>query len=78
MNSKLSQCLTCGEVYEGKKTCPCPTHGGKRKGAGRKPALLPFFLKKLRATEDERKEFASRMTGDARRDFLIILNALKK
>jgi len=53
-------------------------HGGKRKGAGRKPALFPHFLKKLRATDEERKEFISLLTGDARKDFLLILNALKK
>jgi hypothetical protein len=54
------------------------THGGKRKGAGRKPALLPYFLKKLRATDDERKEFAAYLSGDASRDFKIILEALRK
>jgi len=54
------------------------THGGKRKGAGRKPALLPFFLKKLRASEEERKEFMSYLTGDARKDFIILLEALRK
>ena len=57
---------------------PEPTHGGKRKGAGRKPALFPLFLKKLRATSDERKEFTSLLTGDARRDFLMILEALRR
>ena len=53
------------------------SHGGKRKGAGRKPALLPFFLKKLRATNAERKRFTNLLTGDAREDFLLILNALE-
>jgi hypothetical protein len=53
------------------------THGGKRKGAGRKPALFPLFLKKLRATDEERAEFMSKLTGDARRDFVIILEALR-
>jgi hypothetical protein len=56
---------------------PKPTHGGKRKGAGRKPALLPVFLKKLRATETEWREFLSLLTGDARKDFVILLDALK-
>jgi hypothetical protein len=55
-----------------------PTHGGKRKGAGRKPALFPVFLKKLRASDEERKEFSRRLTGDTRRDFVILLNALSK
>jgi hypothetical protein len=54
-----------------------PTHGGKRTGAGRKPALLPLFLKALRATEEERKEFFSMLTGDARQDFLRILKGLR-
>jgi hypothetical protein len=54
------------------------THGGKRPGAGRKPALLPFFTKKMRATEGERKEFMSRLSADAREDFLTLLYALRK
>lgn len=53
-------------------------HGGKRKGAGRKPALLPSFSKKLRATINERAEFFALLTGDARRDFVILMNALKR
>jgi hypothetical protein len=32
----MKQCKTCGEVYETKKTCPCPKRGGARAGAGRK------------------------------------------
>lgn len=56
---------------------PKKSHGGKRKGAGRKPALLPSFHKKFRATDAERKEFAALLTGDARKDFVIILEALK-
>jgi hypothetical protein len=52
------------------------THGGKRKGAGRKPALFPVFLKKFRATEEERFEFESYWTGDARLDFLRLMYAL--
>jgi hypothetical protein len=56
---------------------PKSTHGGKRKGAGRKPALLPLFLKKFRATEVERREFMGLLTGNARKDFQIILAALR-
>ena len=55
-----------------------PTRGGKRQGAGRKPSPAPLFFKKLRATETEGKEFLSLLTGDARRDFIRILEALKK
>jgi hypothetical protein len=54
-----------------------PTHGGKRKGAGRKPAAFPVFLKKFRATEADRKEFLDMLTGDANIDFLILLNMLR-
>jgi hypothetical protein len=54
-----------------------PTHGGKRKGAGRKPALLPFFNKKLRATQWERKDFMSFLSGDARKDFELLYKLLK-
>lgn len=55
-----------------------PTHGGKRTGAGRKPAPLPYFLKKLRATDAERAEFLSMLTGDATKDFIILLNVLRQ
>ena len=54
-----------------------PTHGGKRKGAGRKPGSFPVFVKKLRATDEERAEFMSMLTGDARQDFVILFDALK-
>lgn len=54
-----------------------PTRGGKRIGAGRKPAPFPSFVKKLRATDEERQEFMSFLTGDARHDFEMLLNALK-
>jgi hypothetical protein len=54
-----------------------PTHGGKRKGAGRKPALLPVFTKKLRASDAEREEFMSMLEGDATTDFIILLNLLR-
>jgi hypothetical protein len=57
---------------------PKPTHGGKRSGAGRKPVPFSRFLKALRATPDERAEFMSKLTGDARKDFVIILDALRK
>lgn len=56
---------------------PKTTHGGKRKGAGRKPALLPLHTKKLRASEDEWREFMSHLTGDARHDFVALLVALR-
>jgi hypothetical protein len=52
-------------------------HGGKRTGAGRKPALYPSFDKKLRATETERKEFMRLLTGDARKDFEMLNHALR-
>lgn len=50
---------------------------GKKLGA---PVIhnVPEFSKKLRATEEERAEFYAMLTGDARKDFLIILNALRK
>ena len=51
-------------------------HGGKRKGAGRKPDEFPAFLKKLRATSQERAGFMSHLSGNARQDFLLILDAL--
>jgi hypothetical protein len=54
------------------------THGGKRKGAGRKPALLPVFTKKLRASDAEREEFMSMLEGDATTDFIILLNLLRE
>lgn len=54
-----------------------PKHGGKRKGAGRKPAPLPLRTKKLRATEEEWKEFLSYLTGDAQMDFFLLLVALR-
>jgi hypothetical protein len=53
-----------------------PTHGGKRKGAGRKPASNPVRTKKFRAAEDEWKEFLSLLDGDARKDFLTLLLAV--
>lgn len=52
-------------------------HGGKRKGAGRKPAPDPVFIKKFRASKGERIEFLSLLTGDAREDFLIVFNAVR-
>lgn len=52
-------------------------HGGKREGAGRKALPYPYFIKKFRATEAERNEFMSLLTGDARRDFEIVLSALR-
>jgi len=52
-------------------------HGGTRKGAGRKPAPDPVFIKKFRASETERKEFMSLLTGDAREDFILVLRSLR-
>jgi hypothetical protein len=54
------------------------THGGKREGAGRKTTPFPTFTKKLRATEFERQELLKLLTGDARKDFILILQALKE
>jgi hypothetical protein len=59
------------------KTKPSNTHGGKRKGAGRKSTLEPVFLKRFRATEEEQREFLSLLTGDARQDFILVLEALR-
>lgn len=53
------------------------SHGGKRKGAGRKPAPDPVFIKKFRASKNERIEFMSYLTGDARKDFEIVFNAVR-
>jgi hypothetical protein len=58
-----------------KLTYPKKSHPGK---AGRKATPEPVFLKRFRATEQEQKEFMSHLTGDARRDFLIILAALQE
>ena len=52
------------------------THGGKRKGAGRKPALMPVRSKKFRATTKEWEEFLSYLTGDTTIDFEILLQSL--
>jgi len=52
------------------------THGGKREGAGRKPAPEPEFNKKFRAYKGEREVFESFLTGDARKDFQLIIRAL--
>jgi hypothetical protein len=54
------------------------THGGKRKGAGRKPGEYQPFVKKLRASDIEWREFMSLLTHDARKDFLLLFNALRK
>lgn len=53
---------------------PNKSHKGK---AGRKVVPFPEFIKKLRATPAERKEFMSMLTGDARKDFEILFKALK-
>jgi hypothetical protein len=53
------------------------THGGSRKGAGLRPAPDPVFIKKFRASETERIEFMSLLTGDAREDFILVLRSLR-
>lgn len=53
---------------------PAKSHPGK---AGRKPASFPEFTKKLRATEEEQKEFMDMLTGDATSDFVILVNLLR-
>ncbi len=58
-------------------------HGGKRiPGPGKKigpdPSPFPAFLKKFRATDEERKELSVLLTGNARKDFILILKALRK
>lgn len=52
------------------------SHGGKREGAGRKPALLPLHTKKLRASESDWQEFLSYLADDATKDFEILIHAL--
>ncbi len=54
------------------------SRGGKRKGSGRKPSEFLEFTKKFRASDEERKEFFLLLTGDARKDFILILSILKK
>lgn len=53
------------------------SHGGKRKGAGRKASPFPKFLKEFRATKEEQAEFIALLPGDAREDFEQIVDALK-
>lgn len=50
---------------------------GKKLGAPVRQKI-PEFSKKFRATLQERQEFYSFLTGDSRRDFIVILNALRK
>jgi hypothetical protein len=57
-----------------KLTYPKKSHPGK---AGRKATPEPVFLKRFRATEQEQIEFMSMLTGDAREDFVLILEALR-
>lgn len=58
-----------------KLTHPQKSHPGK---AGRKATPEPVYLKRFRATVEEQKQFISMLTGDARKDFLIIMDALQK
>ncbi len=55
-------------------------HGGKRKGAGRKPmsSQLPLHIKKLRASSEEWEQLLKLLQRDSRRDFKLILAALKR
>jgi hypothetical protein len=57
---------------------PNKSHGGKRKGAGRKPAADLSHTKRFRATEFEWAEFLSLLDGDTRIDFLIVLDAVRR
>ena len=52
------------------------SHGGKRKGAGRKASPYPKFLKEFRATPEEQAEFLRLLPGDSRDDFLRLFNLL--
>jgi hypothetical protein len=53
---------------------PTKSHPGR---AGRKASPLPSFLKKFRASEADRAEFFSYLTGDAEKDFRLILEAIR-
>lgn len=58
-------------------------HGGKRipgpgKSLGPKPSSFPSFLKKFRATDEEREQFYTLLTGDARQDFLRVMQGLRQ
>ena len=54
------------------------THGGSRKGAGRKPALHPKKQKAFRPPSEEAwQEFLSYLSGDLVEDFEIVLYALR-
>jgi hypothetical protein len=53
-----------------------PAHGGKRSGSGRKPSNYPLFTKAFRATDGERQMFFSLLTGDARKDFVLIYSLM--
>ena len=57
---------------------PKTKHGGKREGAGRKLAPNPIRTKKFRATKAEWAEFLSLLDGDARIDFIIVLDAVRR
>src|SRR5690242_18833259 len=59
--------MTHGAVsMKAKLEHPNKSHPGR---AGGKPALLPFHLKKLRASDKDWQEFMSYLTGDAAMDF---------
>lgn len=52
-------------------------HGGANRGQGRHSSIYPVFTKKFRASESERIEFLSLLTGDARKDFEIVFQAVR-
>lgn len=49
---------------------------GKKLGAPVRQSK-PEFVKKFRASAEEKEEFLSLLTGNARKDFLIVLDALR-
>jgi hypothetical protein len=54
---------------------PTKSHKGK---AGRKPAELPSFFLRLRATEAGKEEFYAMLTKDARKNFDVLYYALRQ
>lgn len=57
---------------------PINSHGGFRPGSGRKPADYPARMLKLRATDDEWRDFCRMIERNSRRNFVTILKALKQ
>ena len=75
--SKTASAIGFPIRFDSESTTPKHTHGGKREGAGRKFTSEPVFTKKLRASKKEKKEFMALLTGDARKDFIRLSNALR-